>query len=441
VRRAGTWLAAGAAVAVALGAGAGCGKKKRQARTGDAAPVELVSVAALGDAGVAKPGEAEEREPNDGADVATPLPPGTAARGRIEPDTDVDYYRIDVAQAGALSVQLAAVTGVDLTLDLEDAAGTPLARSDRGAAGVSEGVPNLGVTPGRYTAIVRKKALPAKKPVRPKKSAPPPPEPPPGSAPLYQITAQVAPVAKNAEREPDDDRGTANDLIVGDTVTGYVGWAGDVDIWKLSVEALTARNVLDFELSPVEGIAFTVEIGDGIGQAIAVRKAPKGAGLVIRGLAPVVPQGAPPFHYVTIRADRSSPEAAYQLKVTGRPQGTDPEIEPNDSPEKAMPIPADRTVVSDASWTPGDVDCYAFSPEASARTLEINVDTPAAADLRLELYVNGKSVATADQKGKGAAEKISGLVPASGRAIVCVRGSEASQEGKYSLSFQEGPAK
>ena len=136
--------------------------------------------------------------------------------------------------------------------------------------------------------------------MRPRKGAPPPPEPAPGSAPLYQITAQVAPVGKNAEREPDDDRGTANDLIVGDTVTGYVGWAGDVDIWKLSVEALTAKNVLDFELSPVEGIAFTVEIGDGLGQAIVTRKAPKGAGLVIRGLAPVVPQGGAPFHYVTI---------------------------------------------------------------------------------------------------------------------------------------------
>lgn len=444
MRRAGSWLAAATAAAAVLGAGAGCGKKKRQARSGDAAPVELVSVAALADGGVARSGEVEEREPNDGADVATPLAPGTAAHGRIEPDLDVDYYRIDVAQAGALSVQLAAVTGVDLMLDVEDAGGTLLARSDRGAAGVSEGVPNLGVTPGRYTAIVRKKAAPAKpakKVVRPKKGAPPPPEPPPGSAPLYQIAAQVAPVAKNAEREPDDDRGTANDLIVGDTVTGHIGWAGDLDIWKLSVEALTARNVLDVELAPVEGVAFTVEIDDGVGQAIVVRKAPKGAGLVIRGLAPVVSQGAPPFHYVAIKADRSNPEAAYQLKVTGRPQGTDPELEPNDAPDKAMPIPAERTVISDASWTPGDVDCYAVAPEASARTLEVHVNTPAASDLRLELYANGKSVATADQKGKGVDEKISGAVPASGRAVVCVRGSEASQEGKYSLSFQEGPAK
>ena len=55
--------------------------------------------------------------------------------------------------------------------------------------------------------------------------------------------------------------------------------------------------------------------------------------------------------------------------------------------------------------------------------------------------MNGKSVETADQKGKGTPEKISGPVPANGHAVLCVRGSEASQEGKYSFGFQNGPAK
>ena len=55
--------------------------------------------------------------------------------------------------------------------------------------------------------------------------------------------------------------------------------------------------------------------------------------------------------------------------------------------------------------------------------------------------MNGKSTATGDKKGKGAEEKISGQVPASGRAVVCVKGTDASQEGKYSLSVREGPAK
>ncbi len=444
MRRAGVSLAAAVAVAGAAGAisaGAACGKKQRQTRTSDAAPVELVSVAALNDGGVGKAGETEEREPNDGADVATALVPGATVRARIEPDADVDYYRIEVAQAGGLSVQVGAAAGADLALEIEDAAGTTLAKSDRGAANVTEGVPNLGVAPGRYIAIVRKKAAPVKKPVRARRGAPPPPEPAPGSGPAYSIAAQVAPFGKDAEHEPDDDRGTANDLIVGVKVTGYLGWTGDADVWKLSTEALTAKNVIDLEVRPVEGVALSIEIADGIGQTLASRKAPRGAALVVRGLAPVVVQGAPPFHYVTVRADRSNPEVAYQLEVTGHPVGTDPELEPNDTPDKAMPIPEDRTVISDASWTPGDVDCYAIPPDPTARTLDVNVDTPRESDLRVELFVNGKSAATADQKGKGVAEKISGQVPENGRPVVCVRGSDASQEGKYNLGFQDGPAK
>ena len=434
------WLAGAAVVAAAVAGGgcSACGGKKRQTRTSDAAPVELVSAAALADAGAGRASDVEEHEPNDGVDVATALAPGSSARGRIEPDTDVDYYRIEVAQAGGLAVTLGAVPGVDLTLELEDAGGTPLAKSDRGAAGVGEGVPNLGVSPGRYTAIVRKKVTPVKKPVRPKKGAPPPPEPPPGSAPEYKISAQVAPFGKNAEHEPDDDRGTANEVIIKETVTGYVGWSGDADVWKVSVEALTDKNLLDIELAPLEGVALAVELADGLGQTIALRKAPRGAGLVIRGLSTASPQGASPYRYVIVRAaDRanSNPEAPYQLRVDAPAKGVDAELEPNDSPDKAMVIDEERAVIRDASWTPGDVDCYAIPSDPSARTLEVTVDTPQEADLRLELLVNGKSIATADQKGKGAREKISGAVPASGRPVVCVRGSEASQEGRYSLAF------
>jgi hypothetical protein len=106
-----------------------------------------------------------------------------------------------------------------------------------------------------------------------------------------------------------------------------------------------------------------------------------------------------------------------------------------------MTIPAQRTVVREAHWSPGDVDCFALVPEASARTVEFNVETPAEADFRLELYVNGKSIATADTKTKGAPEKVSGTVPADGRAVVCVRGTDASKEGTYDLAVHEGTAK
>jgi hypothetical protein len=430
--------------AVALTFASACGSKGKQKRAGDAAPVEIVQQP-TGDAGAGSGASADEVEPNDGEDVATPLPLGTMLRGKIEPDTDADFYRIEVKEAGALAIELSAPDGVDLTLEILDGGGTSVARSDRGGVRVREGVPNLGVTPGRYTAVVRAKKLPpvpVKKPApAPKKGKKAPPAEPPEItlAPTYELTAHVTAPAGNAEREPDDDRGTAIDLIVGDTATGYLGWSGDADVWKLSVETLSEKNSIDVEISAVEGVALTLELADGVCHPLLARKAPRGAPLVVRGLIPVVPPGAPPFHYLTLKGDRSNPETAYQLRVSAKLPVTDAEIEPNDTPDQAMPVPADRTVVH-ATWTPGDLDNFALPVDQAGRTVEITIDPPGDADLSAELLVAGKPVGKGERPGKGAQEKFSGVVPAGATAILRVHGSDSSLEGAYDVTIQDGPA-
>jgi len=99
---------------------------------------------------------------------------GATVHGKIDPDSDVDRFRIDVTAAGALSVMVSPLDTLDAMLEIEDASGNVVARSDRGGARVREGVPNLGVTPGRYIAVVQAKQ-PRKKP--PKKGAPEPARP------------------------------------------------------------------------------------------------------------------------------------------------------------------------------------------------------------------------------------------------------------------------
>ncbi|HEU0031670.1 MAG TPA: hypothetical protein VFQ53_13615 [Kofleriaceae bacterium] len=420
-------------VAIALVAAlSGCGNKKRQRRTGDAAPVEPIALPNVDGGG----GKSDEVEPNDGEDVAMPLALGAQIHGRIDPaDSDADFFRIDVAQAGALAIEVSAVDGTDLTLELHDSAGAVVAKSDRGGAKTKEGIPNWGVTPGRYIAVVRGKKPPAAK--KPKRGAPAPA--PTTTAPVlpYDITATVAPPAPNAEREPDDDRGTANDLIAGDPVTGYLGWTNDTDVWKLSLEAISAKNTLDLELSPVEGVVITAELSDGVGTVLATRKAPKGAGLVLRNLMPQLPPNAPPFHYLTIKGTPSNPESAYTLRVTAKNPEADGELEPNDTLDKPMAFPVDRTVVH-AHWSPGDVDCFAIAPDPAARTVEAIIETPASADLSAELYVDGKLAGKSEAKGKGTVEKVSANVPANGKAIVKVRGTDAGGEGAYDVKLVEG---
>ncbi|MCW5804444.1 MAG: PPC domain-containing protein [Deltaproteobacteria bacterium] len=419
-----------ACVASSAAALAGCGSKKRQGRTSDAAPIEEIKPMALVDGAPPSSGPAEI-EPNDGDEVATPLALGATMRGAIDPETDVDHFRIDVPAAGVLAVEVATGDG-DIIVELEDANGTVLARSDRSGAKVREGFPNYGVQPGRYVVVVKGKRPPAPK-------GRTPPKPPPGPIATYEILAQLGKLAPNAEREPDDDRGTANELILGETGTGFIGWDKDTDVWKLSTEAVSANNAVHVELSPVEGLAFTLELSDGVGAPILTRKGPRGAGLFVRDYVPNLPPGAPPYNYITVRADRSNPEVAYQLHIAQKVPQTDAEIEPNDSPERPYPIPPDRTVVH-ATWSAGDVDCFAVAPEDGARTLEATVDVPPEADLRVELHVDGKLAGKADKPGKGVAEKITGQVPAKGRAVVCVRGADIAGEASYDLNIRDLPA-
>jgi hypothetical protein len=293
-------------------------------------------------------------------------------------------------------------------------------------------------------AIVQAKKPPPPKPAAKaaskkrtaKKPAPEPAPPVPIGGP-YEITARVAEAAAGAEHEPDDDRGQANDLIAGDTGTGYVGWTGDADVWKVSVEALSARNALDIELSAVEGVALSLEISDGIGQPITARKGPRGAPLVVRGFVPAVPQGAPPFHYLTVRGDRSNPETAYQLRAIAKVIAPDAEIEPNDTPETAMAVPFDRKSLH-AHWSAGDVDCFAIPPDDAARTLDISIDTPNDLDLAIDLFVDGKLVNKVDHPSRGAAERLVAPVPAGAHAVVRVRGADAAGDGPYDLVINEG---
>jgi hypothetical protein len=434
-----------AVIAVAA-AGAGCGKKPTHQRAGDAAAVEVVTAPAALDAG--SRGASEEIEPNDSDDVATVLAPGATVHGKIDPDGDVDRYRIDVTQAGALAVMVDGHDALDAVLEIADAGGTVIARSDRAGARVREGVPNLGVTPGRYTAIVTAKKPPPPPPPKKRGTRHPPPEPPRPAGGPYEITASLVTSAAGAaagtaagpaagfEHEPDDDRGEANDLIAGDTAGGYIGWAGDADVWKIPLEALSARNALDIELSAVDGVALTLEISDGIGKPLATRKGARGAPLVVRGFVPVIPASAPPFHYLTIRGDRSNPETAYQLRATARLIAPDAEIEPNDTPETAMAMPADRKSLH-ARWSTGDVDCFAVAPEDTARTLDISIDMPSDLDLALDVLIDGKLSSRADHPGKGAAEKLVVAVPAGARAVVRVH-SEVPGDGSYDLVVNEG---
>jgi len=407
-----------AVLLVAVAALAGCGGKKRILRDKDAAPVVRVDTHSEGPGGSVP--TTDEREPNQTADQATPLPLGGTVRGSLDGSTDVDVYKVSVAATGALHVTVSGIDGVDLALQIADASGAVIARSDRGPATVGEGVPNLGVVHGDYVLTVSefvKPTKPAKGKRKPKVDAAPAGRT--GPSPTYEVFAELVKPADGGEREPDDDAGAANDLFPGDTVTGYLGWTGDTDVWKLSLEALTTRNAFDVEVSGVDGVAISVEVSDAAGKPIQARKGAKGATVSLRAVAPVQPEGSPPFHYIKISGDRSNPEVAYTLSVRGRLLGPDEEIEPNDTKELAQPLAGDHGTMH-AAYAPGDVDCFAVEPSADPQALVLTVAPPDGVDAVVEVGTPAGMLAKTDLGAAGANEKIEVTIPGGVRGTACV---------------------
>lgn len=454
-----------------VGAGAGCkGNKDRIRRDRDAAPVEEVT----GDASARRRIGAMEREPNDQAGEAGALALDTVGRGRMDAPGDVDRFKVQVDKPGALTVTVSALQAVDLVVELRDRDDAVLARSDRGAAKVGEGVGGFPVTPGAYQVVVRafekpSKAKPKKEAAKPKTEAASGAGGSAGSAgavvvmtedaEAYEVLAVLGDAATaGQELEPNPDAGAASEVAIGETVSGLIGWAGDVDVWKLGTEVLAATDALDFEVSGVEGVAVTLEIRDGMSRPQATRKGAKGQLVAIRGYAPKIPEGTPPILYVAVSGDRSNPQLGYQLKVSSRPASSSEELEPNDKPEVAQPFPADpeASPLLHARWEAGDVDCFAIPVGGARRRVEARVSAADGAGLVAELLVgervvatSGKAPAAADKPvaspsevakppvaAAGRLEPLVAEVPAGARAVLRVRGpAKAKAEVEYDVSW------
>jgi len=99
---------------------------------------------------------AEEREPNDTPETATPLSPGKALRGTVYPKRDVDFYRLDLADRQVKTPLRATLTGilkVDVALFLyrQEADGSlTLVQSADRAKGDAPEVIRYAAEPGTY---------------------------------------------------------------------------------------------------------------------------------------------------------------------------------------------------------------------------------------------------------------------------------------------------
>lgn len=427
-------VAAGAALVLAACKGERV-SHERLGRSRDAAAVVLVDRPSGSGGGsaaaVATFDLPAEREPNARAADASPL--GAGVQGVLDGETDVDAYLVTSAGPRMLTAALTALPGIDTRLELRDKDFAVLYTSDRGGAGVAEGLADAPLDKGTYYLVVREVARPVPKAkAKPKGKAAgsgagsdaAAPTGRVGRSPAYGLTVKVVEdPAPGGEREPDDDRGAANDVTLIEPVTGHLGWQGDVDVWKLSLEGLADGNGLDLAVSAIDGTTLTLAVTDAADRPRVAVTGQPGQPLTLRSVAPRLDPGEAPVHYLKVGGKPANPDVAYSLTVTARLLDLDEEAEPNDKPELATALRygAETEGTMRGRLGAGEVDVFALSPSSGPRVLDAAVDGLAGLDLVCEVLVApARSVGRSDGGGVGASESASGQVPAGAAAYVRV---------------------
>jgi serine/threonine protein kinase len=235
----------------------------------------LVAVAAIAGAIVlfgrfgGERAELVEREPNNTPGEANLLPLGAPLRGTIgkldgEGHGDVDYFRVPAGKGiRAVDARLEGIPNVDLVLEIYDAQGTRVSKSDEHGRGWGEWLQPTIVGPGEAYLAVREVWIQGQKPTE-------------VAADPYTLTARWGPPQAGWEAEPNDWPAAATPLRAPGRVRGYLGRADDQDWFAISVDR---DGALSGSVTAPAGVD------------LVLLREPQGQGQGIQGKRPIDKQG------------------------------------------------------------------------------------------------------------------------------------------------------
>ena len=246
------------------------------------------------------------------------------------------------------------------------------------------------------------------------------------AAPLSIPVARLGPARVTvAEAEPNDSVTTATPAALGDTVTGVIDPAGDVDYYALDLVAGTTMDIdVDAQV-----------LGSALDSYIALISADQGVlalsddhdGLDSRILYVIPATGR---YYVGI-TDYRYPTAGgsgYTYRIALRTVATD-ETEPNNTAATADPMTTTDTLIA-AVGTSDDVDYYALDVAAGTHLGAMAFAVENGPPLHLAVVgTDGVTLLAADSEGLG----VRRYLPNAGRYYVAVR-SLFGLTGLYQVS-------
>ncbi|MBS1150336.1 MAG: hypothetical protein H6Q89_2034, partial [Myxococcaceae bacterium] len=318
-----------------------------------------------------------EKEPNERPDNALELSGSSLVQANLGADParpDEDWYLLKSALPRTVELTVSCPPGADIALEVMDETRTSLALINAEGPGQPERLPNLDVSGKAFVRITG-----AKK----------------GAGGAYTLTAMFRERPPGFELEPSDRRVDATSVPLGSAISGFVahpndsdwfrfelpsnaqpleeeadsgeaGDAGEADAGSIDAGPVkeAARLALRVEVSPVEGVAFDVQVMTEAEAVLFSAKSKDGAGLSLRNVG--VRETDRVIYVVVKSAWQGSGKDArrgfnsstyYTLTVAQEEAGASSEFEPNDDLSHATALSADSYREGFLS-SKGDVDCF-----------------------------------------------------------------------------------
>jgi outer membrane protein OmpA-like peptidoglycan-associated protein len=337
-----------------------------------------------------------EREPNDKRPMATLLDPARPMHGRLAGTEDVDFFRFKVTGEPQLWSVVARGRGVE-TLRVLDNKGGRLGSGKADAAKAEVEATGIFLLPGEYWIELT------------------------GKDADYAVEVRsTGPPVPDAEREPNDQDSQANALRVGVPRTGTLPDDTDRDLYRFSLGA-PVHAALDV-IAP-EGADIAVEIEWGYP---ATRRP---AGTTAGGSFHYEAWLEPGDYLVRLRAEGKSSNSPYRITLSLLdPFDLPADLEPNDTPAQARPLPASLSLVGDVGRFHDD-DWYELPQLDRSSVLDIDLK----GNVALTLMDGDRPLTVTRGETSG---RLKSEIPAGHSVKLGIKGS-----GRYELglAFIDGP--
>ena len=368
-------------------------------------------------------GPSKEKEPNDTYQQATLLKAGGTGVGHINTAKDQDWYRIDAAGDGVLSVKLGGIRDVDFVLAFLDKERRELKRVDETIVGGDEQLFDLGLSAGSYYLVVSNKNEAAA-----------------NAEQEYELITKLEPSA-GREREPNDGSLSAQPLEAGGLAKGHYWPARQLlsedpeaveEDWYAVQVANAGLFLLNADVSEVAKVDPILEVYDTNGYKLKELDAGGvGEGESLRNFG----VRGPGKFMLRLRSkykNAGNDEDAYDLLTELRPYQGRTEFEPNDQRSDATPLELES--IGGTMAPAGDQDWYKISVSTDGRwLLRVELTGLPGMDLSLSLRdAVGTELALVDNMGREQPETLTGWGAGKGDYYAVV----SEKSGKKSDSRQ-----